>query len=76
MRPELDDGPIVMQAAVPVLPDDTADSLAARVLAQEHRIYPARCGWWPKAQWRSKANGSFLRTAGANDGLPVNPPLP
>lgn len=41
VRPELDDGPIVMQAAVPVLPDDTAETLAARVLAQEHRIYPA-----------------------------------
>lgn len=38
---ELDDGPILMQAAVPVMEDDTADSLAARVLAQEHVIYPA-----------------------------------
>ncbi len=39
--PELDAGPIVEQAAVPVLPGDTPDSLAARVLEQEHRIYPA-----------------------------------
>lgn len=39
--PDLDDGPIVAQAAVPVLDDDDADRLAARVLAQEHRIYPA-----------------------------------
>ncbi|MBM3386524.1 MAG: phosphoribosylglycinamide formyltransferase [Betaproteobacteria bacterium] len=37
---ELDHGPILAQAVVPVLPDDTADSLAARVLTQEHRIYP------------------------------------
>jgi phosphoribosylglycinamide formyltransferase-1 len=37
---ELDAGPIVVQAAVPVLPDDTADSLAARILETEHRIYP------------------------------------
>src|SRR4051794_3388009 len=37
---ELDGGPIVLQAAVPVLPDDTADTLSARVLVQEHRIYP------------------------------------
>lgn len=36
----LDDGPILAQAAVPVLPDDTADTLAARVLEQEHVIYP------------------------------------
>lgn len=37
----LDDGPILGQAKVPVLPDDTADTLAARVLVQEHRLYPA-----------------------------------
>ncbi len=37
----VDAGPILAQAAVPVLPDDTADRLAARVLAQEHRLYPA-----------------------------------
>ncbi|CAO4165433.1 phosphoribosylglycinamide formyltransferase [Methylorubrum populi] len=38
--PELDAGPIVAQAAVPVLPGDDADSLAARVIVQEHRLYP------------------------------------
>jgi phosphoribosylglycinamide formyltransferase 1 len=38
--PDVDAGPIVVQAAVPVLRDDTADTLAARVLVQEHRIYP------------------------------------
>ena len=37
---ELDGGPILGQARVPILPGDTADSLAARVLAQEHRLYP------------------------------------
>jgi phosphoribosylglycinamide formyltransferase-1 len=37
---ELDGGPIVLQAAVPVLPDDTVVTLAARVLIQEHRLYP------------------------------------
>ena len=37
---ELDHGPILEQAVVPVLPDDNADTLAARVLAQEHLIYP------------------------------------
>jgi phosphoribosylglycinamide formyltransferase-1 len=36
----VDDGPILGQAAVPVLPDDTADTLAARVLKQEHILYP------------------------------------
>ncbi len=38
---ELDHGPILAQAVVPVLPGDTADALAARVLTQEHVIYPA-----------------------------------
>jgi phosphoribosylglycinamide formyltransferase-1 len=37
---ELDHGPILAQAVVPVLPEDTADTLAARVLTQEHLIYP------------------------------------
>jgi phosphoribosylglycinamide formyltransferase-1 len=37
----LDDGPILGQARVPVLPGDTADALASRVLVQEHRLYPA-----------------------------------
>ncbi len=38
---ELDDGPILAQAEVPILPGDTADTLAARVLAEEHTLYPA-----------------------------------
>jgi folate-dependent phosphoribosylglycinamide formyltransferase PurN len=37
----MDEGPILAQAAVPVLPGDDEDRLAARVLAQEHRLYPA-----------------------------------
>jgi phosphoribosylglycinamide formyltransferase 1 len=40
VRAEVDDGPIVVQAVVPVHPDDDAESLAARVLAAEHRCYP------------------------------------
>lgn len=40
VRPEMDSGPIVAQAAVPVLPDDTPESLADRVLEVEHRLYP------------------------------------
>ncbi|MCW5723604.1 MAG: phosphoribosylglycinamide formyltransferase [Maricaulaceae bacterium] len=40
VRPAMDDGPIIGQAAVPVLADDTPDALAARVLTAEHRLYP------------------------------------
>ncbi|MGE0117108.1 MAG: phosphoribosylglycinamide formyltransferase [Dongiaceae bacterium] len=45
VRHETDTGPIIVQAAVPVRADDTPDSLAARVLAQEHRIYPQALAW-------------------------------
>lgn len=40
VRPEMDEGPIVAQAAVPVLPGDTAETLAARILEAEHKLYP------------------------------------
>ena len=53
---QLDHGPIVMQAAVPVLPDDTAATLAARVLQQEHRIYPQAIRWF--------AEGRLIKTDG------------
>jgi phosphoribosylglycinamide formyltransferase-1 len=43
---ELDHGPIIAQASVPVLPGDTAQTLAARVLAQEHLIYPRALRWF------------------------------
>jgi phosphoribosylglycinamide formyltransferase-1 len=46
VTPELDHGPIVIQAAVPVRPDDDEHALAARVLAQEHRIYPQAVRWF------------------------------
>jgi phosphoribosylglycinamide formyltransferase-1 len=45
VTPALDHGPIIIQAAVPVLPDDTEGSLARRVLRQEHRIYPQALAW-------------------------------
>ena len=45
VTPRLDHGPIIVQAAVPVLPTDSEDTLAQRVLAQEHRIYPQALRW-------------------------------
>ena len=48
----LDAGPIVMQAAVPVLPSDTVDTLAARVLAEEHRVYPEAIQRVLEGGWR------------------------
>ena len=46
VTPELDHGPIIAQAAVPVLPDDTESTLAARVLREEHRILPQVVRWF------------------------------
>ena len=45
VTPELDHGPIIIQAAVPVLPTDDASALAARVLRQEHVVYPRALRW-------------------------------
>jgi len=42
---DLDSGPVIIQARVPVLPDDDEDTLAARVLEQEHKIYPQAIEW-------------------------------
>lgn len=47
---KLDHGPIVIQAAVPVRADDTPDTLAARVLVQEHRIYPQAIRWFAEGR--------------------------
>lgn len=60
---ELDHGPIVAQAAVPVLADDTADSLAARVLREEHRIYPQAVRWF--LEGRLAVRGNRVDVSGA-----------
>lgn len=58
VTPQLDHGPIVIQAAVPVLPDDTEDSLAARVLREEHRIYPQALRWFCEDRLQLRADGT------------------
>lgn len=52
VTPELDAGPIVAQAAVPVLPGDTHDTLAARILIEEHRLLPWAAGRVLDGGWR------------------------
>ena len=49
---QLDAGPIILQAAVPVLDDDTEQTLAARILVEEHRIYSAAIGIVLSGRWR------------------------
>jgi phosphoribosylglycinamide formyltransferase-1 len=50
VTPDLDSGPIVIQARVAVKPDDTPDTLAARVLQQEHIIYPQAIRWFAEGR--------------------------
>ncbi len=57
---ELDDGPIVVQAAVPVHPDDDEAALAARVLAQEHLIYPQAVRWFAEGRLAFDVQGRAL----------------
>ena len=52
VTPELDGGPIVLQAAVPVFPDDSVETLAARILIEEHRLLPAAVGCVLDGRWR------------------------
>jgi len=51
VTPELDNGPVVLQATVPVHDSDTVDDLAARILKQEHRIYPEAIGLVLDGEW-------------------------
>lgn len=62
---ELDHGPIVAQTAVPVLPDDTEQTLAARVLASEHRLYPMAVRWAVEGALQVDANGVVRQRDGA-----------
>ena len=60
-----DSGPIVMQAAVPVLDGDTEETLAARILAQEHRLYPRAISLF--AEGRVRIDGRRVRIDAPND---------
>lgn len=63
---ELDGGPLVVQAVVPVAPDDTVQSLAQRVHAQEHVIYPMAVHWFANGRLRLGEQGALL------DGQPLS----
>lgn len=62
---ELDGGPLVVQAVLPVMADDTAESLARRVHQQEHQIYPLAVRWFAEGRLRLGAQGAML------DGQPL-----
>jgi phosphoribosylglycinamide formyltransferase-1 len=57
---ECDEGPIIIQAVVPVFPDDTEETLAARILAQEHRIYPRAIQLYSEGRLRVEGRKVFV----------------
>jgi len=80
VTPGVDEGPIIAQAAIPVLPKDDEASLAARVLAEEHRLYPAALAWLASGRVRLEGGRAVGTLRGATGAL-VNPlpgfaPLP
>ena len=60
VTPELDGGPAILQARVPVQDDDTPDSLAKRVLQQEHQIYPLAIRWFAESRLQFRNNQYYL----------------
>lgn len=75
VRQDMDAGPILVQAAVPVLPEDTEESLAARVLEQEHRCYPMAVRLL--AEGRARVDGERVLLAGDTPApaVAINPDL-
>jgi phosphoribosylglycinamide formyltransferase-1 len=71
--PEMDSGPIIVQGAVPIGDDDTEASLAARVLAVEHRIYPLALRWLAEGRITVEAGRCRIAGAAAPDGTIVAP---
>ena len=73
VRPAMDDGPIIVQAAVPIHPEDTPDSLATRVLAEEHRIYPLAVRLIAEGRVRVVGERVLVRDHTAPDTTLLNP---
>jgi phosphoribosylglycinamide formyltransferase-1 len=74
VRTELDAGPIVVQGAVPVRPDDTAESLAARMLEVEHRCYPLALELVASGRARVIDERVVIEGATSPDAVLINPP--
>jgi phosphoribosylglycinamide formyltransferase-1 len=75
VTPEMDRGPIVIQAAIPVLPGDTEETLGARVLKQEHRIYPEAVRWFVEDRLKLSDNGVDISKAELDGSVLYSPGL-
>lgn len=74
VRAEMDDGPIIVQAAVPVLPGDDEAALSARVLASEHRCYPLALRLAAEGRLRVAGNRVEMTDESPDPGSLLNPP--
>ena len=72
---QVDHGPIISQAAVQIMPDDTEDTLATRVLQQEHRIYPEAVRWFMESRLRLSNNHVEVDNAVVDDSVLYSPGL-
>lgn len=68
---EMDAGPIVAQAAVPVLEGDDEDALAARVLAAEHRLYPRALAMWARGEARLEGGRVVVDSGASGEPAPA-----
>ena len=73
VRAEMDDGPIIIQAAVPVRADDSPDTLAHRVLQHEHLCYPAAVRWIAEGRVRVERNVVIVEEATAPEAAMLSP---
>ena len=73
---ECDEGPIIIQAVVPVFADDTDETLAARILEQEHRIYPRAIQLYAEGRLRVEGRRVIIAGSARNEGAAlIEPPL-
>jgi phosphoribosylglycinamide formyltransferase-1 len=73
---QCDEGPIIIQAVVPIFPDDTEESLSARILKQEHRIYPQAIQFYSAGRLRVEGRKVFVDgVAREENQVLVQPPL-
>lgn len=72
----VDTGPVIIQAVVPVLPDDTAETLAARILKEEHKIYPQAIRYFAEGRIIKKGRHvEIMNVNDCDDAAMHNPPL-
>ena len=74
VRPAVDEGPIILQAVVPILPNDSSESLEARVLQQEHIIYPSAVRMVAEGRVRVRGKKVRIMDTGIPSAPIINPP--